>query len=52
MNEIEHIPPTDGKDLNLSIDLDLQIRASELLKDYKGAIIMTHVKRMNFNLSK
>jgi len=44
VNEIEHIPPTDGKDLNLSIDLDLQIRASELLKDYKGAIIMTHVK--------
>ena len=44
VNEIEYIPPTDGKDLNLSIDLKLQIKASELLKDYKGAIIMTHVK--------
>ena len=44
VNEVEYIPPINGNDLNLSIDLNLQIRASELLKDYKGAIIMSHVK--------
>ncbi|MEN9433285.1 MAG: penicillin-binding protein 2 [Pseudomonadota bacterium] len=36
---IKEIPPVGGQDLFLSIDINLQLKAEELLKDERGAII-------------
>ena len=41
--EIENKKALDGQDLILSIDLDLQRKSHELLKNYKGSLIMTDI---------
>jgi penicillin-binding protein 2 len=41
--EIENKNAVDGQDLILSIDLDLQRKSRELLKNFKGALIMTDI---------
>ena len=41
--EIENKKAFDGQDLILSIDLDLQKKSHELLKGYKGSLIMTDI---------
>ena len=41
--EIENKKAVDGQDLILSIDLDLQRKSHELLKNYKGSLIMTDI---------
>jgi penicillin-binding protein 2 len=41
--EIENKKALDGQDLILSIDLDLQRKSHELLKNYKGSLIMTNI---------
>lgn len=41
--EIENKKALDGEDLILSIDLNLQRKSHELLKNYKGSLIMTDI---------
>ena len=41
--EIENKKAFDGQDLTLSIDLDLQKKSHELLKGYRGSLIMTEI---------
>ena len=41
--EIENKKALDGQDLILSIDLNLQRKSHELLKNYKGSLIMTEI---------
>jgi penicillin-binding protein 2 len=41
--EIENKNAVDGQDLILSIDLDLQRKSRELLKNFKGSLIMTDI---------
>lgn len=41
--EIENKKALDGEDLILSIDLNLQKKSHELLKNYKGSLIMTDI---------
>tara|TARA_B100000035_G_scaffold126718_1_gene107892 strand:- start:49529 stop:51334 length:1806 start_codon:yes stop_codon:yes gene_type:complete len=41
--EIENKKALDGQDLILSIDLNLQKQSHELLKNYKGSMIMTNI---------
>ena len=41
--EIENKKAFDGQDLTLSIDLDLQKKSHELLKGYKGSLIITDI---------
>ena len=41
--EIENKKALNGQDLILSIDLDLQRKSHELLKNYKGSLIMTDI---------
>ena len=41
--EIENKKALDGQDLILSIDLNLQRKSHELLKNYKGSLIMTDI---------
>jgi len=41
--EIENKKAFDGQDLTLSINLDLQKKSHELLKGYKGSLIMTDI---------
>ncbi len=37
-------PAISGKDLYLSLDLDMQLKAEEVLKDKRGAIVVVNVK--------
>ena len=41
--DIENKKSFDGQDLILSVDLDLQRKSHELLKDFKGSLIMTDI---------
>jgi len=41
--EIENKNAFDGQDLTLSIDLELQKKSHELLKGYKGSLVMTDI---------
>ena len=39
LRQLSVAPPEPGKDLHLSIDVDMQIKANQLLKENRGAII-------------